>query len=413
MIGRVVFAAACASQLLGAGVARAQVPPVVSPRGDQPAPPPPQPPAPQPIIVNVPPAGGTGQQPAPPQTNWYFGEPTLEPERESWDTGTHGPVPEHHVVRQGDTLWDISWVYYNDPWDWPKLWSYNPTITNPHWIYPGDLVRLYPQGQGPVVVYDDDPDSGTDPGKGNGGGGPVVVSSGGVTLRQLAYVDRDKLKYAARIEGSVEEKVMLSVGDQVYLSYPPHNPPTVGARYAIYTEKKAVNHPDKKKGKVGSYVRIIGELTVLSVKKDKHARAVIEEANDVIERGALVGPVQRQYRGDAIQVVPAERDLQGTIVALLRHDELIGEGELVFIDIGRDQKLRKGNILHIVRRGDAYPDMAGPRSRVGQDDRDYPSRSIGRCIVADVGRTASSCLVIASDQEFEVGDLVMMQTEKK
>src|SRR4029079_6529011 len=57
-----------------------------------------------------------------------------------------GPTPELHVGRRGDTLWDICWYYFNDPWQWPKVWSYNAQITNPHWIYPGDLVRLLPRG---------------------------------------------------------------------------------------------------------------------------------------------------------------------------------------------------------------------------------------------------------------------------
>src|SRR6185503_17653255 len=57
-----------------------------------------------------------------------------------------GPTPELHVVRKGDTLWDICTYYFNDPYQWPKVWSYNPPITNPHWIYPGDLVRLLPKG---------------------------------------------------------------------------------------------------------------------------------------------------------------------------------------------------------------------------------------------------------------------------
>ena len=44
-----------------------------------------------------------------------------------------GSVPELHVVRSGDTLWGICWYYFNDPWQWPKIWSYNAQITNPHW----------------------------------------------------------------------------------------------------------------------------------------------------------------------------------------------------------------------------------------------------------------------------------------
>ena len=53
-----------------------------------------------------------------------------------------GVVPIQHVVVSGDTLWDLCASYYGDPWRWPEVWSLNPAITNPHWIYPGNLVRL-------------------------------------------------------------------------------------------------------------------------------------------------------------------------------------------------------------------------------------------------------------------------------
>src|SRR4029079_15071594 len=47
-------------------------------------------------------------------------------------------VPGVHTVKRGDTLWDLSGHYYGNTWGWPKVWSYNPQISNPHWIYPGD-----------------------------------------------------------------------------------------------------------------------------------------------------------------------------------------------------------------------------------------------------------------------------------
>ena len=48
-----------------------------------------------------------------------------------------------HVVVKGDTLWDICESLYGDPWVWPKVWQLNQHITNPHWIYPGDQIRLH------------------------------------------------------------------------------------------------------------------------------------------------------------------------------------------------------------------------------------------------------------------------------
>lgn len=53
---------------------------------------------------------------------------------------------ELHVVRQGDTLWDLSGHYLGNTWAWPQLWSLNPQVENPHWIYPGDQLRVRQPG---------------------------------------------------------------------------------------------------------------------------------------------------------------------------------------------------------------------------------------------------------------------------
>ena len=49
---------------------------------------------------------------------------------------------EIYTIKKGDTLWAISSRFLNNPFLWPKLWQRNPYITNPHWIYPGNPVRL-------------------------------------------------------------------------------------------------------------------------------------------------------------------------------------------------------------------------------------------------------------------------------
>jgi nucleoid-associated protein YgaU len=51
-------------------------------------------------------------------------------------------VPLTYVVKKGDTLWDISGLYLEEPWRWPELWNSNPQIDNPHLIYPGDQLLL-------------------------------------------------------------------------------------------------------------------------------------------------------------------------------------------------------------------------------------------------------------------------------
>lgn len=55
-----------------------------------------------------------------------------------------GEGPEDYVVERGDTLFDVCDQLIDEPGYWPKLWSFNPAIRNPHFIYPGMTLRFYP-----------------------------------------------------------------------------------------------------------------------------------------------------------------------------------------------------------------------------------------------------------------------------
>ncbi len=61
-------------------------------------------------------------------------------------------IPLTYVVQKGDTLWDISAIFLEEPWRWPDLWNTNPAIDNPHLIYPGDVLALRWQDGKPRLV---------------------------------------------------------------------------------------------------------------------------------------------------------------------------------------------------------------------------------------------------------------------
>jgi hypothetical protein len=392
--------------LTGLPRAHAQVPTTVGPRTEPPAPAPAPAPAPvqQPVFIPVPEGTVIQQQPAEEDTGYFYlpddfvnpGEPGFEP----------GPAPQIHVVRSGDTLWDICFLYFNNPWEWPKIWSYNPEITNPHWIYPGDRVRLYPEGQGPIGTSDPS-DAGEEPTELSevDVDRPAPARQGGVSLRQLTFVDQDTRDAAFTIVGAVEEKSMLSEGDSVYLEYPFKRPPEEGKRYTIYAETSPVRHPNGQQI-IGSYARILGELQVVSVREGKRARAFITDSVDVIERGNKVGLLQRTFR----TVAPRRNavELQGTIVALVGDEQLIGQNQVVFVDKGKDDGLEVGNRMFVVRRGDALS-VQNPDPLVGQDDRRFPARAIGEIMIVEAGKRVSTALVTLALREFGVGDGVMMR----
>jgi hypothetical protein len=394
---------------LAPGVAFAQVPVIPPTTGDAPVtldpgrsgnqtpPPPPRQPAQQaprqPIIV-VGPDGTvkTVDAPDPGPGGYYIGgdgyqEPAV----------IHtGPTPELHVVRSGDTLWDICWYYFNDPWQWPKIWSYNPQITNPHWIYPGDLVRLLPRG---TFVGQQEPDQ---PGRVQDPISPPqrrIESS----VTTTAFVEKPELDTAITIDGAVDEKTLLGSGDEVYLSYSSKNQPVVGKRYSIYVPGREVKFNNKN---YGSYVKLLGSLEVVSSRADKRARGRIIEANQEIERGAKVGPLITKFRN--VPFVAPKVNLQSTIVAMLTKDQLIGErGEVVFLASGKGSGIEVGNRMYVVRRGDAKPAEMG--DNVGRDDSRFPARALGEVVIVEVGQQISVGVVTLSVQEMSIGDIVIMQ----
>lgn len=78
-----------------------------------------------------------------------------------------------HEVNRGDTLWDLARRYLVDPYRWSDIYELNRDIVqNPHWIYPGERLRI--PGDAAVAV-------GrvlTDPGRsaGSGTGRPIPAT---------------------------------------------------------------------------------------------------------------------------------------------------------------------------------------------------------------------------------------------
>ncbi len=57
-------------------------------------------------------------------------------------TKAESSISPTHAVVQGDSLWNIAQKKYNDPYKWTRIAELNPTITNPDFIMPGQVLKL-------------------------------------------------------------------------------------------------------------------------------------------------------------------------------------------------------------------------------------------------------------------------------
>tara|TARA_R110002096_G_scaffold350395_2_gene543488 strand:- start:61967 stop:63205 length:1239 start_codon:yes stop_codon:yes gene_type:complete len=325
--------------------------------------------------------------------NAFYGE-YLEDAMLDDDRGHHsGTVPTSHTVTTGDTLWDLSAYYFRNAWDWPKVWKLNPEIADPHWIYPGNIIRLREGGKDlqPVAMSRKEPAA------------PSVSGSRGYGLRQSAYVDLKDLKDAGIVDGSIAEKSLLSVGDSIYVTYG-KEVPAVGTTLAVYGPGKKIRRDGKA---VGAYVEVAGEIRITFAKKGKRARATVIRSIEPIERGMRTGPLKLNF--SQVKPLPSDSKVDGTVVGLIGPDELIGAEAAVLIDRGSKDGVQVGNRFLVVRRGDAYRRVLAPGDNVGQADDEYPARAIGEIIVLQTGEQACLGVVSFSIHEFGIGDRVFMR----
>jgi hypothetical protein len=323
-------------------------------------------------------------------------------------------APDSHVVRRGDTLWGLCDFYFQNPYEWPRVWSYNPQIKNPHWIYPGDEIHLKDGGDATAT----NSKSPIDANKMSLVDRRRQVPSGTVFLRDQGWVHDESDAKWGTLTGSSQDKMFLSDLDEVYLTMQPGHDVQLGQELSVFRPRKTVA--------AGEIVQVLGTVRVDQYDAQEHtARARVIESLDVIERGASVGPIDRKFA--VVAPLRNEVDVQARVLASLHPNELFGQNQVVFIDKGDTAGLKPGNRLFIVRRGDAWRRSLvtpGAGYRVSADDErpmppmentpgarreeeKYPDEVVAELRVLAVKKESAVCLVTQARLEIELNDLAV------
>jgi hypothetical protein len=308
-----------------------------------------------------------------------------------------GPVrrearTDRYTVREGDTLWDICIKFFGDPYVWPRIWSYNPRITNPHWIYPGEVVRLRPGEDRPLAA-----DEVATP-------APVVQRrSKELLVRNRGFVDSKGLEQSGEVVGAHKQVRMLAQYDEAYAGFPEDVEVRPGDEFSAYEILGPVDGIDDPDTEIGKLVEILGVVRVTSFDRENRiARVVIDESMRPIARGTKLGEVHRRF--DLVPPVVNGRDLEGHIIAFLDPVNMAAEHQIVFVDRGREDGVREGNRFFAVERRDRYR-----RSQDREDDRGgFPTEVLAEMRVIEARPHTATCLVTASALELSVGEKVEM-----
>ncbi len=312
-------------------------------------------------------------------------------------------VPDSHTVEGGDTLWDIANRYFRDPYEWPKVWSYNPEITNPHWIYPGALVNLRP-GVEPVP--------GQAPGDTQGFLTRGAEEVQGIYLRDQGYLDPKAFDNAGFIVAAREEQMMMSDSDVVYVRLKKKAERNIGGNYTIY---RRIRRAERLKVEKGELVRIMGTVRLDDYdEKLNMGHATIVETLEPIERGYKVAPMMRRFH--MVEARENKMNLTAKVIAVLYDLKVISNYQLVFLDVGENKGVEEGNRFYVMRSGDEW--RVSVKGRVGreiqttvplpEEPERFPDEIVAEGLVVSVRPTTSALLITNTVRAVSVGDRVEM-----
>ena len=321
-------------------------------------------------------------------------------------------APDSHVVKRGDTLWDISKLFLKSPWRWPELWGMNlEQIRNPHLIYPGqililerigdrarlrvgepvgDTVRLSPKVRGADI-----------------GRNPIASIPFHLIepfLNEAVIFDKNELESAPRIVAAQEGRVMLGKGEIAYV----RGDLGTNTAYRVFREPRALLDPTTKEvlgfeaAYVGAadYIRA-GETRSGADGKPEIVPATFRLASLRMEAGVgdRLAPVQQREFTNYVPR-PPENPIGGQLASIYGEGLNAGQNQIVALNKGARDGLERGHVLALWRSGERTVDHTDPKRSLLK----LPDERHGLLFVFRVFDRMSYALILNVQDPVKVGD---------
>ncbi len=316
-------------------------------------------------------------------------------------------APDRHIVVKGDTLWDISGTFFNDPWKWPHIWGLNKeAIKNPHWIYPGDIIFLdrdtgtlhigqdtapattQPEVAAPPTKIADNTTVRLSPKVRSGDSDHDAIPgipSGVIApfLSKPLVVEEEELQGSPTLIGAREGRVILGSGDTGFVRTMPSDK---GTKWQVYRPGQTFIDPDTDE--------------VLGIEAIYLGNAEVKKFDD-ISTIAITHSQQEMYQGDRL-VVPApeefstylprapENNISAKVISIYGGVLQAGQNAVITLNKGARDGIENGHVLALYRKGETVQETSG----FWDDEYKLPDERYGLVFVFRVFDKVSYALVM-------------------
>lgn len=313
-------------------------------------------------------------------------------------------VPLTYIVKRGDTLWDISGLYLEEPWRWPELWNSNPAINNPHLIYPGDQLTLRWEDGVPRLVFGSRGDVKLTPEMRSE---PLDTAIPPIPREQIdAFIREHRVLLPEQIEDQPyviagdAGRIISALGDRIF------------ARGPISPEDKAFDIVrqgdvivDPVTGEVlGIFVSDIGSASVSRTGSVDTPQSDVQEleitrVSEEVRIGDRLLPLEEGVLDAYFQPRAPEAEIEDAyMIGVASGVTQIGQMNIVIVNRGDREGLAVGDVLAIYQTGQIIEDP------VTKEMVALPDVRAGLLMLFEVYDKASFGLVLTASRPLAVGD---------
>jgi LysM repeat protein len=317
-------------------------------------------------------------------------------------------APLSYTVKRGDTLWDISNMFLRDPWLWPEIWHVNPTVQNPHLIYPGDVLTLATgaNGEQQVILTRGNVVRVQPMIRSTSIEGPIATipfEAIKAFLGKPSIVSKDDLKNAPRVAGLRDRHMVAGAGHEFYVKGMQDREP---GRYSVVRVGDELKDPES--GKVLGYIGTYAAAARIDRISDLSKAHILDSSRETTSGDLLFAEDAQTVSADLLPRSPPA-GVHGEIIAVVDGVSMIGSYRVVAINRGTGHGLETGHVLAIDARGEVVADGSCKQSRwsfCGNKTLTLPSERVGTLLVFKTYEQLSYGLIVDATVPVRVSDRV-------